>query len=308
MKQIFSLCFSLIIYMSSAQVGKTIGHTISSKAFDDERTFYVHLPKKYFTEPSDSFMVVVVLDAQAPHYWNMAKGNLEYMVNNSKVLPMIAVGIHTEDRGREFIPAAKKKVPYNNDGIAHLLLDHLKNEVLPYVEKKYRVNKMRAIVGHSRGGAFISHTLFSDYRDLFVGYIGISPAMGYIDNQILDDADALFQKGVTFNKFLYCTHGDVGYYEKTFAGHIAYLDSLLEIHPSPSLTFEKGYFPTTDHWSVVAPSWNQGLVQLSRQFRVDQKMLEDFAANESVPIEDQIHSFYKKAKNNLGIKYSPPIN
>ena len=195
---LFVLCINAFSY---AQEGKTIEHIIQSEAFGKERKIYVHLPKKYFNYETDSFMVVYVLDAQSDQYWNMATGNMDYLVNNHEVVPMIAVGIVSDNRGPEFVP-----MPNNGDdfkGTAHLLQQSLKEEIFPLIEENYRVSDCRAIVGHSRGGAFITHTLFSENSDMFDAYIGISPATQYFDGQIPKEIAADLQKGKTYNKFLY---------------------------------------------------------------------------------------------------------
>lgn len=305
-----TLLFFLVLFLqtSFAQNENDKEHLIQSEAFEKERKVYVYLPDRYLQQPNDTFMVVYVLDAQSPQYWNLAKSILAYLVNNRKVVPMIAVGIHSDSRHKEFIPQPKDwEENYNNNGTAHLLQQHLKEEVFPIIEEEYRVNPIRAIVGHSRGGAFISHTLFSENADLFKAYIGISPAMGYMNYQILKDAETELQEREIFQKFLYCSHGDVGSYEAIFSEHVAHLDSLIQKYPNASLDWQTESFPNTDHWSVVAPSWNNGLLSMSRHFSVDQKILEDFAKNKGQSMKAQIDHFYVEKEAQFGYSIFPDV-
>ncbi|MEN0006415.1 MAG: hypothetical protein AAF798_19845, partial [Bacteroidota bacterium] len=115
----------------------------------------------------------------------------------------------------------------------------------------------------------------------------------YFDFQVLKAADAHLQKGEAYHKFLYYSHGDVGSLEHEFSQHVTHMDSLLRQYPTPSLVWEWDYFPNTDHWSVVAPSWNYGLLRMSRHFGVDQKLIEDFAKNKEQPIKDQVSRYYE---------------
>ena len=301
-----SFIFSCTLF---AQDLSNITHTIDSKFFGKERKVYVFLPERYLNSEIDTFAVTYVLDAQYKQLWDMAKYNLEYLVDNRQIIPMIAVGIHTENRGIEFIPPRKNADPddeYNN-GIAHLLQQHLKEEVIPLIEKNYRVTSLRTLIGHSRGGAFVANTLFGEYSDLFRAYVGISPAMGYLDNQILHQAGDVLKSGKRLGKFYYCTLGDVGEREFYFGQDVAHIDSLVQKYPNPTLTWEWQVFEGTDHWTCVIPSFNYALMKMSRHFWIDQKRVEDIVANKSVSVKDQIDAFYKKTNQNFGYSIIPDI-
>lgn len=295
------VCINALQVQAQDAIDTTI--VIQSKAFGKERTIRVHLPRRYQRNAEEQFMTTYVLDAQSDNYWNMAKSNIGYLVNNYQVLPMIAVGIVTEDRQNEFIPLPKYEAKRNNKGTAHLLQQHIREEIIPLIDRLYRVDDMRAIVGHSRGGAFISHTLFSDQSDLFSGYIGISPAMGYLKNQILNDADAVLQARSSFKKYLYCSHGDVGANEEAFGGHVAHLDSLIRKYPNETLAWEHETIENTDHWTCVIPSWNDGLMRMSRNYWVDQKTLEGFVKNKGQSLQTQMDAFYAEVDKKFGYSY-----
>ena len=124
-----------------AQESRDTTFIIDSEAFGGERKVHVHLPERYLRLPTDTFMGVYALDGHYEQYWSMAKSNLAYLVDNSQVLPMIIVGIHHDNRGRELIPANLDTLSTeNNNGQAHLLQQHLREEVFPLIEATYRVN------------------------------------------------------------------------------------------------------------------------------------------------------------------------
>ncbi len=290
-----------------AQQGRDTTFIIESKAFEGERKIHVHLPERYERRPDDDFMVVYALDAHSERYWNMAKGNLTYLVDNFQVLPLIIVGIHHDNRGRELIPPNVDTVSTeNNNGKAHLLQQHLREEVIPLIEANYRVNDKRAIVGHSRGGAFITTTLFSNQRDLFDAYIGISPAMHYMDNQIMKQAADELATKPDFKKFLFCTYGTVGSYEDSFGKQVMQLDSMIQASANESLALGSTEINTTTHWTVVIPSWNLALMEMSRQYTVDQYMLQEFAANKGQGLRKQTEAYLAAQEAKLG--WSHPLN
>ncbi len=290
-----------------AQESRDTTYIINSAAFEGERKIHVHLPERYLRRSDDTFMVVYALDGHYEQYWSMAKSNLAYLVDNSQVLPMIIVGIHHDNRGRELIPANIDTVSTeNNNGKAHLLQQHLREEVFPLIEANYRVNDKRAVVGHSRGGAFISSTLFSDQRDLFDAYIGISPAMHYMDNQIMKETAKVLASKPDFKKFLFCTHGTVGSYEDSFGKQVAALDSMINLTSNESLAWSFTEVNTTTHWTVVIPSWNMALMEMTRQYSVDQYLLQEFATQEGKGLQEQAEAHLAAQEARLG--WTHPIS
>jgi predicted alpha/beta superfamily hydrolase len=162
-KIICSLCIVFFFITSTAQNKSEIEHTVTSEVFGKERKVKVFLPNRYQRDSISKFAVTYVLDAQHQIFWDAAKGNIGYMVDNYSVMPMIVVGVVSDSRGPEFNPKSTK------------LQTHLQNEIFPLIEKNYRTDGFRAIVGHSWGGAFVGNTIFSEKRDMFDAYIGISP-------------------------------------------------------------------------------------------------------------------------------------
>ena len=188
---LLSLVFLFIVPFSTfAQKDTEIEHLINSTVFEKERKVRVFLPERYFRDTTATLAVTYVLDAQSDRFWNAVTGNGGYLVNNYSVMPMIFVGIVSDDRGSEFDPDS------------FMLQDHIEKEVFPLIEKEYRTDNFRAILGHSWGGAFVGNTLFSNRKDMFNGYIGISPSFGDTDNIIKKNAEGLLKDNTTFGKYL----------------------------------------------------------------------------------------------------------
>lgn len=289
MKQIILLvmCISCVSLSMRSQA-KEESISIHSTIFETYRQVEVLIPERYYTDTTTAFAVTYVLDAQYGQFWNMAKANIEYMVDTRQILPTIVVGIVSENRGREFSPFPTQ------------LLDHLEQEVIPEVERAYRVSDLRCLVGHSWAGNFIGSTLFSDRRDLFDAYVGISPSFGDTDNAIVPAADSLLQRDEHFGKFLYFSHGDIGRREAEFGGYVNSIDSLLWKYPNGTLAFERECFNGTDHWSVVIPSFLKGMLAMSRNYRIDQTHFEQFAQDTNRTIVEQAAQFYERQEMIFG--------
>ena len=268
-------------------------HTIDSKVFGEERTVRVFVPERYLENPEQDFSTVYVLDAQLDQFWDMARGNIDYLVYQSQIIPMITVGIVSPNRGSEFNP--------NNDELSR----HFRDEVFELIKEKYRVNNHRIVIGHSWGGAYIGNTIFGEYSNLFDAYIGISPSFDAIDGVIFRKADSVLSQKPKLKKFLYATSGDFGYREQESYDGVLKMDSIVKQYFNPTLWWQYEVIENTGHWTCVIPSINNGLLALSRIYSADKKVFEDFAKNEYLSISDQYPIFKKSKTKNFGFFYEP---
>ena len=270
-----------------------IEHTIDSKIFGKERKVRVFLPTRYQRDSISKFAVAYVLDAQHQIFWDIIKGNSSYMVGNYSVIPMIVVGVVSDNRGSEFNPSSTK------------LQEHIRDEIFPLIEANYRVDDFKAIVGHSWGGAFVGNTLFSDKRDMFDAYIGISPSFGNKDNIIEKHADSLLKLKTDFGKFLYLSHGDVGRRELEFSGYVNNIDSLLKTYPNKTLAWQPRYIKDVGHWQIVGPSYCDGLLRMSRNYFADQKVIQDMVKTSKKNLKSRIDAFNTDKENTFGYVHKP---
>ena len=289
---ILSLC-GLVAMPLQAQQSQSITHTITSEVFDSERTVHVYLPERYFRDSTQNFIAVYVLDAQSNELWEMAKSNIGYLVLQYQVIPMIAVGIVSENRGSEFSPKSTD------------LIEHLNKEVFPIIDNNYRLNDFKAVVGHSWGGAFVGNALFSEHKHMFDAYIGISPSLDAHDYIIIEQAAEMLGSNTPIGKYFYCATGDVGIreYENNIA--VAKMDSLAKNHDDPTLAWKWEQLKHKDHWSCVIPALNNGLVDMSRNYFPDQHTMETFAKNEGESLRVQINAFYEEKTKRFGFTHKP---
>ena len=289
--QLFSILL-LFITNIQAQDKQNVEHTITSKAFEVDRKIRVFLPERYFTDSTGTFIVTYVLDAQDDQVWNMVKSNIDYMVSRYTVIPMIVVGIVSDNRGEEFNPQEQK------------LHAHFKEEVFPLIEHNYRVKPFRTIVGHSWGGAFVGNTLFGENTEMFDAYIGICPSLDAMDGVIFNQADSLLQNNNTFKKYFYFSSGDIGF-EAEYRRDVLRMDSLLSQYPNETLAWKSHHYAKMDHFQAFIPAVNDGLTHMSRNYFADQMMFEKFAENSSESIVTQMEKFYTSQEKNFGFTFRP---
>ena len=292
-KPLLLLLFFFVSLFTQAQNTSNIEHILPSEAFGKERKVHVFLPERYHKDSTSTYIVTYILDAQSEEFWNMAKSNIGYLVNGYSTIPTIAVGIVSDNRGEEFSPPAT------------LLQNHFRNEVFPLIESNYRVENFRVVIGHSWGGNFIGTTLFGANRDLFDAYIGISPSFGDTDSYVVKKADSLLKAGTNFKKYLYLSYGNVGRREHVFGKYVNQIDSLLNKYPNPSLAWQPREIDGTDHWQIVIPSINDGLISMSRNYFADQKVIENLSKKSPNNLKAAIANFYNEKEQTFGYTHKP---
>ena len=192
------------------------GHTVigvleivpfTSKMFHNTRMLRVWLPANYGSpfNAHRSYPVLYMHDAQNlfdettsnAGEWQVDE-TMDHLVGALKIPPMIVVGIdHAgEKRSSEYLPyydpnSKHYGTPDEKDLRGKDYATFLLNEVIPFVEKKYRVSRGPAntgIGGSSYGGVISLYTVL-EHPGIFGHVLVESPVLGVGDGQLLKDAE-----------------------------------------------------------------------------------------------------------------------
>jgi predicted alpha/beta superfamily hydrolase len=167
---------------------------IQSVQLAEKRTVNIYLPEGYQESDTATYPVIYLLDGSANEDFIHVVGLVQF--NNFSwinLLPKtIVVGIANIDRKRDFtfpttIEADQKKYP--STGHSDKFIAFIEKELQPYIEKKYRTNSDKTIIGQSLGGLLATEILFKK-PFLFNKYIIISPSLWW-DNGSLLKQDSL---------------------------------------------------------------------------------------------------------------------
>lgn len=225
-------------------------HRIASTNLGEDRTILVRVPVSY-RNGSLKYPVVYMLDAHPPHNAMMA-GMLEQQAWGGQMSEVILVGIQNTNRTRDLTPTRSANSPGSGGG--DKFLDYIEKEVIPLVEKHYRVQPYRIIAGHSLGGLFVTYTMLTR-PELFNGYIAASPVLHWDDNLLIKRGQAVFAQKRDWDKTYFAAIGDEPDYQRAF-------DSFRELIKKASprdLSVEFQTYPTENHGSVVLPAYYAGL-------------------------------------------------
>ena len=168
---------------------------LHSSIVGQDYVLYVNLPADY-GKTTKSYPVIYLLDAQ----WDFPLLNALYGQQYfDGFLPgLITVGITWGGknpnpdvlRARDFTPTnVGGSSPTGN---AANFLKFIKEELIPFIGKKYRVTNDRTLMGSSLGGLFTLYAMFNE-TDLFNKYILTSPAVTW-DNGALYSYEKNFKE------------------------------------------------------------------------------------------------------------------
>lgn len=178
-----------------------------SAGLGETRTANVFLPPEYAADPTRAFPVLYMpdggLDEDFPHVVN----TLDSLVRLGEVPPHLVVGVPNTERRRDLTPpttAASDSAIAPRVGGSAAFRAFLRDELVPEVERRYRVTGDRAIVGESLAGLFILETALTE-PGLFPRAIAVDPSLWWNRQALLHDAGGLLRRPAGLTRRLYVT-------------------------------------------------------------------------------------------------------
>jgi len=151
--------------------------TIASTALGETRRINVYVPAGI---PADTPLPVLYMpDGGMLEDFLHVAGLLQVGAGNGTVRPFLLVGIENTQRRRDLTgptEVAKDRAIAPSVGGSQAYRNFIRTELMPEVEKRYRVTRERAIVGESLAGLFVVETLALE-PDLFDTYVAIDPSL-----------------------------------------------------------------------------------------------------------------------------------
>lgn len=177
----------------------------------------IALPINYALEPGSNFPVLYLLDAD--YSFPIAKNICDHLAerNNLPSIVLVAIGYagpnqYQLNRTRDYTPTQSLQNGYSpevqkNSGGGPNFLNFMESELIPFIEKNFRVNKTRGLVGHSYGGLFANWVLTTK-PDLFKKYIIVSPSIWYDNNFLLKSEESYAKTHTDLNARVYMAVGE----------------------------------------------------------------------------------------------------
>jgi predicted alpha/beta superfamily hydrolase len=166
-------------------------HVLYSENVQDSFYIFIKLPKYYHKDENRTYPVIYLLDGDIafPMAWSVVR----YLQYGKYVPDIIIVGIGyggllyssaVNNRERDYCISAIEGL--SETGGADKFLNFMKEELMPFLESEYRIDKSNlTLSGHSLGGLFVLYSLFSEPY-LFSNYIAGSPYTSYNVDELVE--------------------------------------------------------------------------------------------------------------------------
>ena len=258
--------FSLIIISScSAQsdtsqivIGKSFIY--KSNILHEDRKINLYLPNNY-SYSNSAYPVCYLLDGD--YHFEHVTGLVSFLSSMSKIPEMIIVGIGNTDRLRDFSPThtligydgKTDSVSNASSGGAEMFYEFLSKELIPSIDKNYRTQPFRILVGHSHGGLFAIYSLL-EHPNTFNAFITTSPNLWWDNKAILNDTNKI--SSIVFSQpciLFMSVANEGGLQEKS----IFTLKQALQNHKAINFEWNTTSYPKDWHGSVSHISVYDGL-------------------------------------------------
>ncbi|SEI37272.1 hypothetical protein SAMN04487995_0096 [Dyadobacter koreensis] len=232
---------------------------IQSTVLSEKRIINVYLPEGYSKNDTTKYPVVYLLDGAADedfiHITGLFQFNSFPWIN--RVPKSIIVGIANVDRKRDFtfpttVDSDKKRFP--STGQSEKFITFLEQELRPYIEKKFKTNSSRTLIGQSLGGLLATEILLKKPL-LFNKYVIVSPSLWWDNGSLLKQSAVLLQENFNTKTDVYIAVGKEGL-APSDTPHVMEVDAnllaeKLKKGKSPRVKIYFDYLPHEDHATVT---------------------------------------------------------
>ena len=168
-------------------IGETV--TIQSEILNENRTLNIYLPLGYAKDSTKTYPVIYLLDGSIDEDILHISGLVQFgSFSWINMIPeTIVVGIANIDRRRDFtFPTnnEKDKTDFPTTGNSEDFMNFIANELQPFIDKEYKTDTIKTLIGQSLGGLLATEILFKQ-PELFNNYIIVSPSLWWDDESLL---------------------------------------------------------------------------------------------------------------------------
>jgi predicted alpha/beta superfamily hydrolase len=253
MKQIL-----LLLFFSISVFSQKTTQPFESQKLGENREITIGLPASYEKNPNKRYPILILLDGD--YLFDPFYGALNYGAYWDDLPETIIIGItenKNDERAADTNYDSTDGIP---DGKGAAFFEFIGGELLPYVEKKYRVAPFRIIAGHDMTAGFLNFFLYKD-EPLFNSYISLSPELTKEMKTSIPEKLSKLKQPVFY--YQSTAEGDV----KKIQEPIQKLDENIKLLNNPSLNYKFDYFKGASHYSLVLYSIPNALYHIFESYK-----------------------------------------
>lgn len=247
------LFFFLAFFISLHLYSQKTTLTIPSSKLQEDREVTILLPASYDKDSKKNYPLLVLLDGE--YLLDPFQGALNFGTYWDEIPEVIIVAINQNKNAQRYSdtevnPANGLPIEKGSE-----FFEFIAQEVLPSLEKEYRISPLKIIAGHDVTAGFINFFLYKE-KPLFNAFISLSPELSNgMEIQIPERLKAIPEP-----IFYYVSTGNGDL--KKMQKRIIALDTAVKSIAKPTLNYKFDNFTTASHNSLVLFSIPEALYQL----------------------------------------------
>jgi hypothetical protein len=255
---------------------------------------FVRSPRSY-AQGNTSYPVLYLTDGDS--YINEIGAVIDFLASNDRMPELIVVGITHSDRYRDLTPTRADitkrdgtivfRVP--TSGGADNFLKFLDTELVPFVEKRYRTEPFRVLVGHSLGGLFALDALITK-PNIFQAYISVSPTLEWDNEVILARTRDFLASRKQLKATIFFSNSDEGTVVPRFKEDFDELRRIFGANAIDGLEWDSDEMTDEDHDSGVLRAHYAGLRRVFAGWQMPKERATQLPAGGVSGIEDHYAS------------------
>lgn len=205
------ICSTTFIFIAMSSLAQNQGdpiinghlYKIFSKILNEERTLLIHLPDGY-EKSRKRYPVILQLDGYEQIYLSRL-AEAKRLLEEDLIPEFIYVAVANIDRNRDMYPF---KTPYHRTaGGADNFVKFISDELIPYINTKFRTSSHKTLIGFSASGLFTFY-YFLTKPETFDAYLACSPALSFDTDYFVKKLENMFNNYESLDKTLAFVYGE----------------------------------------------------------------------------------------------------
>ena len=242
----------LLLLFSTSVFSQKITESFVSTKLGESREITIGLPASYEQNPAKKYPILLLLDGD--YLFDPFFGALNYGAYWEDLPETIIIGI-SQNINKERIEDSNyddfNGVPAEKGA---RFFEFIGGELLPYIEKKYRVAPFRIIAGHDRTAGYLNFFLYKE-NPIFNAYISLSPELAPEMETRIPEMFSNLKQPI----FYYQSTADGDF--KELLKSVKTLDANIKLVVNPLLNYKYDHFKGASHYSSVLYSIPNALFQ-----------------------------------------------
>ena len=297
MKQFYF--FMAFICFISANAQKTV-ETFPSKKLGTDRELTISLPASYEKNPTRKYPLLLLLDGD--YLFEPFSGAMSYGAYWDDLPEVIIVGLSQNKNGERETDCAIDQTSGLPDESGNVFFEFIGLELMPYLEKNFRIAPFKIIAGHDVTAGFMNLYLYKD-QPLFNAYISMSPELPTGMEEQLPQRFATITQPIYY--YQSTADGDV----KKMRQRIEKLDAGIKAINKPTVNYRFENFKGASHYSLVLMSIPSALYQFFEVYQpISNTEFNDKIATLPSGYVDYLINKYDVMEKSLNIKMPIRLN